>query len=140
MVDLLTICQRAQRGQKVSAESFDLDRVYTILSGLVERYKLKYDPDTPVPSDDGLADRVFDAAVDFFCECGVYFQSTHSVVEFSREETLTALSSYNGNCCFGEGKEARVFRSRKPDSSTRPWCHVGSGIVASTEEIASKIV
>ncbi len=25
MVDLLTICQRARQGQKISAESFDLD-------------------------------------------------------------------------------------------------------------------
>ncbi len=140
MVDQLTIYQRAQNGPKVSAEEFDLDHVYANLSRLIEKYNIKYDPANPVPSDDALADRVFDAAVEFFCDCGVYFQSTRSVVSFSREEALSAVSSYNGDCRFGEGKEARVFRSRKPDSSTRPWCHVGSGIVASTEEIASKIV
>ncbi len=140
MVDLLTICQRAQQGRTMTAESFDLDCVYATLSRLVQKYGIKYDPGTPVPSDDALADKVFDAAVDFFCECGVYFQSTHTVVKFSRAETLQAIACYNGDCHFGEGKEAGVFRSRKPDSSTRPWCHVGSGIVASTEEIASKIV
>jgi methylamine--corrinoid protein Co-methyltransferase len=61
-------------------------------------------------------------------------------VRFSRQETLNAISGYYGDCHFGEGKEARIFRSRKPDSSSRPWCHVGSGIVASTEQIASQIV
>ncbi len=140
MIDLLTICQRAQQGHTITAESFDLDCLYATLSRLVEKYGIKYDPGTPVPSDDALADKVFDAAVDFFCECGVYIQSTQTVVNFSRHETLNAIAAYNGDCHFGEGKEAGVFRSRKPDSSTRPWCHVGSGIVASTEEIASKIV
>ncbi|MHC4913439.1 MAG: monomethylamine:corrinoid methyltransferase, partial [Planctomycetota bacterium] len=124
----------------MSAESFDLDRLYATLASLVSKYDIKYAPDNPVPSDDALADKVFDAAVDFFVQCGVYIQSTKTVVSFSRQEVSEAMANHNGDCHFGEGKEAQIFRSRKPDSSTRPWCHVGSGIVASTEEIASKIV
>ena len=140
MVDLLQICQRAQQGQMVSQESFDLDCLYATLTRVIKKYDIKYNPDNPVPSNDALADKIFDAALDFFVECGVYIQSTRTVVYFSREEVLEALATYNGDCRFGEGKEARTFRSRKPDSSSRPWCHVGSGIVASSEEIASKIV
>lgn len=140
MVQLLEIYQRAQKGRTMSAESFDLDRLYASLRRLVKKYDIKYDPDNPVPDDDALADRVFEAAVGFFVECGVYVQDTRTVVGFSLQEVLNAVANNNGDCCFGEGKEARIFRSRKPDSSTRPWCHVGSGIVASTEEIASRIV
>ena len=140
MVDLLEICRRAEAGEKIAQESFDLDYVYANLAHLVKKYDIKYDPDNPVPSDDALADKVFDAALEFFVDCGVYFQSTRTIARFSREETLNALNNYDGDCRFGDGKEARIFRSRKPDSSTRPWCHVGSGIVASTEEIAAKIV
>jgi methylamine--corrinoid protein Co-methyltransferase len=70
----------------------------------------------------------------------VYIRSTKTVVYFTRAEVAEAIVTYNGDCHFGEGKEARIFRSRKPDSSSRPWCHVGSGIVASSEEIASRIV
>jgi len=140
MVDLLEIYDRTQRGEVIPQESFDLDYVYATLTSLVEKYGIKYNPNIPVPFDEALADRVFDAAVDFFVECGVYFQPTKTIVRFSREETLNAISGYDGNCHFGEGKEARIFRSRKPDSSSRPWCHVGSGIVASTEQIASQIV
>jgi hypothetical protein len=124
----------------MSAESFDLDRLYATLTSLVSKYDIKYDLDNPVPSDDALADKVFDAALDFFVQCGVYIQSTKTVVSFSREEVSEAVANHNGDCHFGEAEEAQVFRSRKPDSSTRPWCHVGSGIVASTEEIASKII
>lgn len=140
MFDLVKIYQRAQQGPKMSAETFDLDRLYATLTSLVSKYDIKYDPDNPVPSDDALADKVFDAALDFFVQCGVYIQPTKTVVSFSREEVSEAVANRSGQCRFGEGKEARIFRSRKPDSSTRPWCHVGSGIVASSEEIASKIV
>lgn len=124
----------------MSSESFDLDHLYATLTRLISKYDIKYDPDNPVPSDDAMADKVFDAALDFFVQCGVYIQSTKTVVSFSREEVSEAVANYNGDCHFGEGQEARIFRSRKPDSSTRPWCHVGSGIVASSEEVASKIV
>lgn len=140
MFDLVKIYQRAQQGPKMSADTFDLDRLYATLTSLVSKYDIKYDSDNPVPSDDALADKVFDAALDFFVQCGVYIQSTKTVVSFSREEVSEAVANHSCQCRFGEGKEARIFRSRKPDSSTRPWCHVGSGIVASSEEIASRIV
>jgi len=140
MDSLLQICERAQQGNSISAESFDLDCVYATLARLIDKYDIKYEPDNPVPADDMLADRVFDAAVEFFVDCGVYFQNTKTVIHFSRPEVLDAVANYNGQCHFGEGKEARIFRSRKPDSSSRPWCHVGSGIVASSEEIAFKVV
>ncbi len=140
MNSLLHICEMAQKGPAISAESFDLDRLYATLARLVDKYEIRYDPNNPVPSDDALADKVFDAAVEFFVDCGVYFQNTKTVVRFTRRDVLDAVANYNGDCRFGQGKEARVFRSRKPDSTTRPWCHVGSGIVASTEQIASQIV
>ena len=140
MISILDVCERAKVSPPVSADTFDLDNVYATLKRLADKYEIRYDPETPVPADDALADKVFDAAVEFFVECGVYFQDTSSVIRFSREEVLEAIATYDGDCRFGEGKEARVFRSRKPDSSSRPWCHVGSGIVASTEEIAFNIV
>lgn len=139
-MDLLELQQRAEGGERVSAESFDLDCVYGTLRRVIKEYDIKYQPDRPVPSDDKLADRVFEAAVSFFVECGVYLQSAKGVVRFSREEVLEAVSDYKGECHFGEGKEARIFRARRPDSNDRVWCHVGSGIVASSEEIASGII
>ncbi len=140
MVQLLEIYQRAQQGQTMSGESFDLDCLYASLARLTKKYDIKYDPDNPVPSDDKLADRLFEAAVEFFVDCGVYVQDTKTVIHFPHQEVLDAVANHNGDCHFGEGKEARIFRSRKPDSNARPWCHVGSGIVASTEEVASRIV
>lgn len=124
----------------VSEESFDLDCIYARLTELVKHYEIKYAPEYPVPHDDALADRVFQAAVDFFIECGAYVRDVKSVFRFTRQEVLEAIADYRGQCKLGEGKEARSLTSRKPDSAEKPWQHVGSGIVTSTEEIASQII
>jgi methylamine--corrinoid protein Co-methyltransferase len=139
-IDLPGMCPEARLTGPVSEESFNLDRVYSSLVDMAKKHDITFDPAVPVPADDALADRVFAAALDFFVECGVYYQDTETVLEYSRETVLSALDKHNGDCHFGQGDEAGVLRSRRPDSNTRPWCHVGSGIVASNEEICSQIV
>jgi hypothetical protein len=138
--DLLQLCADARRGERLDESSFDLDRVYLELRRLTHTYDIDYTPDDPVPADDALADRVWDAAVEFFVTTGVYFKDLGTVLRFSREEIDAALAAHPGEAILGEGDERRAMRPRKPDSDSRPWCHVGSGTVASSEEIASQIV
>jgi methylamine--corrinoid protein Co-methyltransferase len=140
MRDVLDICQAATHGPLVSEQDFDLDHVYLIAAALVEKYGLVYAPADPVPSDDDLADRLWQAAMEFFLSCGIYFKNEQRVVRLSREEVEQALEAYSGQCHFGERPEARVFTSRKPDSDVRPWCHVGAGTVSSSEEYAAAVV
>ena len=140
MPSFLEVCRRAQTGPLVEEQDFDLDRVHQTANELCGRYDIKYDPAAPVPSDDDLADRVYQAAVDFFCEVGVYCSDTHRVIRFSRDEVLEAVRLSAGQCIMGEGQERGVFTSRKPDSNTRPWYHVGSGIINSDERIVSNLV
>ena len=88
MPDILEICRRAQAGPTMDQESFDLDAVFATARRLSEQYGIAYDPDTPVPSDDDLADRLYRAAVDFVVEVGVYCPDTKSVIRFTREELM----------------------------------------------------
>lgn len=140
MKSLPEICRELTVGDPIDEESFDLDCVYFTLKELIAGHDVKYDPENPVPSDDALADRVFEAAVEFFVRCGVFCKDTRRIVRFTRNQTLDAVADHLGECRFGEGQQARVMRPRKPDSHHRPWCHVGAGIVASSEEIASQTV
>jgi len=140
MVSLLGVCQRAQTGPILDQQSFDLDLVYRTASRLTEKYGIVYDPQHPVPADDDLADRLYQAAVDFFCEVGVYCPDTGRVIQFTREEVLEAVANLPGRCVMGEGKDRFVFEPRKPDSDTKPWFHVGTGIVNTDERIAFNLV
>jgi len=76
MADPLKLLDSARRGPSMSEDCFDLDCVYAILKRLVGQYDVTYTPDDPVPSDDALADRVWQAAVEFFVECGVYVKAS----------------------------------------------------------------
>jgi len=124
----------------MTAESFDLDVVFANARKLTQKYAIAYDPDTPVPSDDDLADRTFKAAVDFVVQVGVYCPDTGSVIKFTRDEVLEALSSSPGQCIMGKGKDRFVWTPRLPDSETQPWFHVGTGIVNTDEQVAFNLV
>lgn len=140
MLNPRKIYSRAEEGPTINEDEFDIHLLYPKLKELTEKYEIDYDAEHPVPSDDGLADRVFQASVDFLDEVGVYCKNTNKLIEFSREEIREAIDHAPKKCLFGEGKEAKAFTPRKPDSDRLPWCHVGSGIAASSEKIASSLV
>jgi methylamine--corrinoid protein Co-methyltransferase len=134
------IRERAGRGEALEEQDFDLERVYGTLTRLVRQFDVRYDPGTPVPCDDALADRVFAAAMEFFVACGVFHRELRRVATFSREEVEGVVTGFQDGAWFGEGMDRRRIAARRPDDSSRPWCHVGSGTVASSEEIARQIV
>jgi len=140
MNSFLEVCQRAQTGPAVDEQSFDLDRVFGVARKLCEQYGIVYDPENPVPSDHDLADRTYQAGLDFLCEVGVYCPDTRRVIRFSREEILDAVANAPGRCLMGEDEDRGAFRPRKPDSDTQPWFHVGTGIVNTDERIAQNLV
>ena len=140
MAQMTDICRRIQNGPRMTAETFDLDVVFANARKLCEKYKIVYDPKNPVPSDDGLADRIFQAAVDFVAESGVYCPDTSSAMTFTRDEVLEAVANSRGRCVMGEGKDRYEWTPRLPDSNTQPWYHVGTGIINTDERVAFNLV
>ena len=140
MLDFLGIYARSLRGPIMSERDFDMKVFIPNLKEVVDNYEIRYDEDDLVPSDDQAADRLFQAGVNFLARVGVYCQDTNRVIQFTREEILIALKEASGKCLAGEGKDAGVFDMRTPDDRKLPWFHVGSGIVASSDEIATNLI
>ncbi|MHC4166105.1 MAG: monomethylamine:corrinoid methyltransferase [Planctomycetota bacterium] len=140
MIGITEICRRIEAGDKMSAETFDLDVVFANARRLCKKYGITCDPANPVPSDDDLADRTFQAAVDFVAETGIYCPDTRSVLRFTRGEILGAVANSRGRCIMGEGKDRHEWTPRLPDSDTEPWYHVGTGIINTDERIAFNLV
>ena len=135
MLNFLDVYERAVKGPIMSEKDFDMKVFIPTLNKVVKAYGIKYDRENPVPSDDKAADNLYQAALDFMAQVGVYCQDTNRVMQFSRQEILDAVQEAPGKCYAGEGKDAGVFGMRKPDDPKSPWLHVGSGIVATTEEM-----
>lgn len=140
-MELIEIYRRAHSGEKVDENSYDIDRVYTAIVELIDKYDISYASENPVSSDDALADRVFNAAVDFIEQVGIFCQDTSRVIKFSREEIMAAIAEDgHRRCVGGETESRREWRVRRPDEHSRPWCHIGSGIYTSSDELFLKLV
>jgi hypothetical protein len=139
MVSFHEILERATRGPILSPKDFDMKVFIPKVREVVEKYKIRYDPGTPCPADDDLADRIYQAALDLYAEVGTYVIDTERVIRFSREEIEDAVYETPKEAYFGEGPDRCVFKGRKPDDAEIPHCHVGSG-TDTTEDVALNMV
>ncbi len=140
MLNFLDVYERALKGPIMSEQDFELKVFVPTLRKVVKTHGITYDREDPIPSDDDAADNLYHAAVDFLSQVGVYCQDTNRIIQFTRDEILEAVKEAPGCCYGGEGHDAGVFGLRKPDDGKLPWHHVGSGIVASSEEVMTNLI
>lgn len=125
MISFNEIIKRALNGPICAERDFELRIFVPNLRKVIEKYKIKYDPHDPVPSDDDLADRVWEAGIEFLVETGLYCVDTERRIIFTRDEIEGAVSCNRGGRVFGEDKDARTVPVRKPEDNTPPFCSVG---------------
>jgi hypothetical protein len=121
------IVNRATTGPICTERDFDLGILVPGLRRVIEKYGIKYDPRNPVPADDDLADRVWQAGIELLLETGVYCLDTERRVMLTGEEIEDALETGPRGAAFGEGKDARTMPRRTPEDGTPPWCSGGGG-------------
>jgi methylamine--corrinoid protein Co-methyltransferase len=115
------VMERALTGPFMEEKDFISKRFIPKMREVIKKYEIKYDPKTPVPSDDDLADRIWQAAVEFFLDVGVYNQDTHRIITFTEEEVKEALYSTPDHYVVGAGKDSRVFGHRKVEDTRPPF-------------------
>jgi len=135
MIDLIEVFDRADRGPLISDQDYYMGRFVPKLAKVILRHRIQWDKKTIVNTDDDLADRVFQAAIDLLAETGVYCSDTSRVMEFSRDEILRAVEQAPREARFGEGREAKTMYGRSVDDPSRPWIHIGGGIYTTDEQI-----
>jgi methylamine--corrinoid protein Co-methyltransferase len=140
MLNFLDVYERTLKGPLMSEADFDLKVFIPRLKMVVKDYDIHYEKHNPVPVSDSAADNLFNAAVEFVVQVGFYCKDTNRIIQFNRSEILEAVNKASGHCLVGEGKETGVFAMRRQDDGKIPWHHVGSGIVASSEELITNLI
>jgi methylamine---corrinoid protein Co-methyltransferase len=135
MIDLIEVFDRADQGPLISDTDYYMGRFVPKLAEVIARYRIKWDKNTIVNTDDDLADRVFQAAIDLLAETGAYCSDSNRVMEFSRDEVLRSVEQSPKSARFGEGREAKTMYGRAVDDPSRPWIHIGGGIYTTDERI-----
>lgn len=116
------IMQRAAEGPYCEDDEFLYDLFLPKMKEVVRKYEIEFDPGSPVPADDDLADRVWLAAVEFFLAVGVHNVDTHRRILISEAELNEALYLAPEQHVVGAGHETRFWRPRRVEDERPPFC------------------
>lgn len=122
MIDFWEVVRRSEKGEMLAEGEFDR-RVGKAAREVTKRYEIRFDGENVIPSDETLPNRVFDAAIDFFLQVGVYCTDTGRVMRFERNEVFDALEAGVNEIIWGEGRDQRIQRNRKVEDSRPPFCN-----------------
>ncbi len=120
MVGIWEVVRRSKQGPIMKEEDFDLKLLVPKARAVVKKYGIKYNPETPVPMDDSMADAVYQAALEFFVDVGCYVKENYRLIQFSREEIEEAVAFAPSEVWFGEGRDARLAKHRTVEDRSRP--------------------
>ena len=116
-------------GQLTAAKDFDM-KIFSVASRLSKEHGIRYDPETPVSSDDGLADDAWEAGFELFREVGSYCMNSGRVIKFEESEMRDGLREVRGEAVIGEGAERRTLTLRGVEDK-RPPSIVCGGVIES---------
>ena len=111
--------ERIDQGPRVKERDFDM-AIATRARKLAEKYGVAYDPAQPVPHDDALADRLFEAGMEMAVQTGLWVLDTEKTASFSEAEIWRRLDNLRYPIVCGYGKDQVILEPRKPDSTIRP--------------------
>ncbi len=132
MLQFWEVADRAiNTGPLMKMKVFDLN-IFKVTSRLAKEYGIQYDPKFPIPSDDDMADRLFEAGLKLYVEVGTYCIDTERVIRFAEEEireALVDLSRMPEGIDIGDGAEKRYLFKRGIGDPRKPV--VVGGVVES---------
>jgi methylamine--corrinoid protein Co-methyltransferase len=115
MLSLLDVAERAQKGPKMAINDWNM-RLYRKMQELTRRYNITVDTTGAwFNFDSDIEDRVYQAAVDFLTEMGMYCVTTNRVIQFEREEVLQSVAEMPRQITVGADRDLRTIASITPD-------------------------
>jgi methylamine--corrinoid protein Co-methyltransferase len=121
MIGFWDVYKRSENGPFIKEQEFD-KQLGIAANRLVQKHGIRFDREQVIPSDDGLADKVYQAALELFLELGIYCRDTSRLIQFSPEEVQWALKHAPTTVTYGQGPDTRVMRHRKVEDSLPPFC------------------
>lgn len=118
-VGIFEAYNRAVAGTKVDESVWDYQTIPGNASRLKEKYNIKIDKNTVVPTDAELVNNLFKAGLEMLVETGIYCIDTGRVIKYTEEEILTAVKGTPKEFTLGEGKDSVQMKPRSYND-TRP--------------------
>ncbi|MBN1677340.1 MAG: monomethylamine:corrinoid methyltransferase [Candidatus Thermoplasmatota archaeon] len=127
MVQILDVMEKALNGKPMSETDYQLRLFAPKIQEKVREYRIKYDPEHPIPEDNALADDLFQAGLELLVDVGAFCTSSGRVISFTESEVMEAVKRAPSKLYFGEGRDRKAMVPRKVEDKTPPWCLLGAG-------------
>jgi methylamine--corrinoid protein Co-methyltransferase len=121
MIGFWDAYKRSETGSFIKEQEFD-KQVGTVANQLVQKHGIRFDREQVIPSDDTLADKVYQAGLELFLELGIYCRDTSRLIQFSLDEVQWALDHAPTTVTYGQGPDTRIMRHRKVEDTIPPFC------------------
>jgi methylamine---corrinoid protein Co-methyltransferase len=112
------ILRRAETGPIIEEKEFEAQLIRSTVKRLVKDYGIDFDGNSIVPCDDDMADRLFEAGMEFAVEVGMFCQDTSRRITWSREEYEQGIHYCLSEAVIGEGYDAVTLKARVPEDDT----------------------
>ena len=99
------VIQRSIEGPICTEADFDMNHIYKNLKKIQKKYGIKVEADTLINFDDDLADRVWNGAIEFLANSGVYCKDTSRIIQYTEAEIRQAIRMAPDHTVFGEGND-----------------------------------
>lgn len=116
---LASILDKTESGPVIDEKVWDKQLIGAKVKELINKYEIKWDEDTLVPSDDALADRLFAAGMELALDSGVYCINTKRQMTWEPEELQGIIADSPAELLVGIGEDAVTIRHRKPEEAAR---------------------
>lgn len=115
-----SVLEKTENGPVLEEKDWDRKYINQKIKELVDTFDIHWEKDFfGVPSDDALADRLFEAGFQLALESGLYCIDTGRQMLWSKAELLDVLENAPTEVTVGEGEDQVTFRKRNVEEDTR---------------------
>jgi len=124
---IFDVIKRSIEGPVVSEQDFDMKHIYKNLTKVAKKYDVQLTSDSIINFDDELTDRVWNAAMEFLANSGVYCKDTGRIIQYSEKELRELVRLSPDSATYGEGRDAVLEVARTADD-IRPCVSLGGSV------------
>jgi len=117
---MVEIYDKAQVGSPCKMMDFDARILPKKLAELVKEHEIRYDPGHPVPSDNSLADDVYEAGLRLFLDAGILCIDSEKLIRFDEDEVKTCLRNLVPEVTVGAGRDTHRICRREVEDPRPP--------------------
>jgi methylamine--corrinoid protein Co-methyltransferase len=134
MIEFWDVLERAENGIIMTEKEWDR-KIGEVAAQVVSDHDITYDPEDPVPADDSLADRMFEAGLELIVKTGIYCIDTGKVLKFTQDEIMEAIERAPDRAIYGSGNDVVEMPHREVEDPRDPVVNFSAVGTPVTEEL-----